>query len=1097
MTDYEKYPALKRLLADIRETKFARRVAERLNSGKDVVVKTLAGSLKSLLVASLRETLGTPIIIIAADISSAADWTADLPLFMPESELAAFADTAKKSALAEPASDEEIVRLVDAAEKLASNDRFVAVATPEIFQYKFPSPDRLIDSKQTFKTGETRPFEDFVKSFILNGFDRKDYVEIQGDIAVRGGIVDVFPVGWDNPVRFEFWGDEIESIRIFEPISQRSVSSLEKAEFLTNLFHPTSIDEYASALDYLPANAIIALDESAAVEIEDEDLKKIEPFRKLIINGLQKADVAVDSKPQPQFKGSIRDFSKRLRELAEIKCKTYLCAAGRIHADRFKELVENSLKIDEEQSPETRQSASAEEILESVRWIARTVGEGFFLPRENIALFTEHQVFDRIRTRRGRRENKDKGVTLGELKKMEIGDFVVHDDKGVGKFDGFRATKLGGSVQDCVRILYAGGDALYVNLNYIHKISKYEAGEGVAPKLSKLGSTEWSRRKARVKKRLKNIARDLIKLYAKRKTQPGYSFPADNVWQKEFEASFIYDDTPDQASSTDDLKRDMESKSPMDRLVCGDVGFGKTEVAARAAFKAVQAGKQVALLAPTTILAQQHYMTFKDRFHRYPVFVEVISRFRARKRAKEIIENTKAGKVDILIGTHRMLSKDVEFKDLGLLIIDEEHRFGVGAKEKLRQMKVSVDTLTLTATPIPRTLNFSLMGARDLSVIQTPPRNRIPVYTEIITWDDDFIVKAIEKEIARGGQIFVVNDRIEDLEKLRMDLQALMPNVRFGLAHGRMKTTELESVMEKFISKKTDVLVTTKIIESGLDIPSANTIIINKANRFGLAELYQLRGRVGRANLQAYCYLVLPNVKKLTKTAQKRLQAIEEHTDLGSGLQLAMRDLEIRGAGDLLGAEQSGFIGDMGFDMYQKVLDEAVGELKKEEFSELFAAKDDRLVYENSDLAVEIDRDAFLPDSYVKSETDRFSLYKQLYNIREIAELNELIEELKDRFGKLPKAALNLILVVKLRIAALDSGVVKIVLKGGKLTIELPGEQAADFYANAFPLVVDFLEDSDAELSQNRNRLFIETQANSDDEAVAFLWRLKRSVVSY
>jgi len=790
-----------------------------------------------------------------------------------------------------------------------------------------------------------------------------------------------------------------------------------------------------------------------------------------------------------------------LRKLVGLNAKIVISAQGKEHLERLKELVENGIEMSEVQDTlNSTYLAEKDVTLNSILWLNESFTHGFLLPDFQLAIFTEHEIFNRLRTQTTRRGKRiTGGISLRELMQLKIGDFVVHVDKGVGKFDGFKTIKLGVSLQDCLRLQFADDDILYVNLNYINKIQKYSSQEGVVPKLSKLGSTEWLRKKAKTKKRLKDIARDLIKLYAERKRQPGISYPSDTMWQKEFEASFIYDDTPDQAQTTTEVKKDMESETPMDRLVCGDVGFGKTEIAIRASFKAVQAGKQVAVLVPTTILAQQHYMTFMDRLHRYPVIIEVISRFRSKKEQEVVVEKTKNAQIDVLIGTHRLLSKDVSFRNLGLLVIDEEHRFGVASKEKLRKLRTNVDTLTLTATPIPRTLNFSLMGARDLSIIETPPRNRLPIYTEILEWNDKIILKAISKEIERKGQVFFVNDKIQDIEKISRNIQMLMPSLKVAVAHGQMRSSELEHIMEKFLERKFDVLFTTKIIESGIDIPNANTMFINNAQNFGLAELYQLRGRVGRSNIQAYCYLLIPPVKNLSSNSLRRLQAIEEFTELGSGLQLAMRDMEIRGAGNLLGPEQSGYINEIGFELYQRILDEAVSELKIEEFSELFfdSKKIDKILPVNEDITIELDSDALLPSDYIASETERFHFYKKLYHVRDNDALHEILEEMNDRFGKLPQQANELIFAVKLRVAALSSGFAKITLKKNKLSAEFLTNLSTDFQETVLPVILDLLPSyPNAKIFQNENKLSIELLVSKRDDAVEFLWRIKRTLQS-
>ena len=647
---------------------------------------------------------------------------------------------------------------------------------------------------------------------------------------------------------------------------------------------------------------------------------------------------------------------------------------------------------------------------------------------------------------------------MRELHQLKPGDYVVHVDKGIGRFTGLTTITVNGGLQETAKVLYAGDDLLYVNLNYINRLQKYSSHEGYAPPLSKLGSGEWERLRERTKRRLKDIARELIGLYAKRKSAKGFAFSADQQWQKEMEASFIYEDTPDQYSATQDVKRDMESPTPMDRLVCGDVGYGKTEVAVRAAFKAVLDAKQVAVLVPTTILAQQHFNTFSDRLHRYSVTVESLSRFKSPSEQKEVIARLKAGKVDIVIGTHRLLSKDVVFRDLGLLIVDEEHRFGVAAKEKLRHMREAIDTIAMTATPIPRTLNFSLLGARDLSVIETPPRNRLPVNTSIARFERNVVAEGIQRELDRDGQVYFVNDRISDLDLIADRIRQYAPGVRIGVAHGQMKGTELEHIMMRFLERKIDVLVTTKIVESGLDIPNANTIFINRAERFGLAELYQLRGRVGRSNSQAYAYLLVPPTTKISHDAMRRLQAIEEFSDLGSGFHLAMRDLEIRGAGNMLGAEQSGFIAEIGFELYLATIDEAVGELKTEEFQYLFTSESTASAKPRADVVMELGLDAYLPNDYVYNSTERFDLYKRLYNAETDAEIDTIAVEIVDRFGAVPPEAVNMLTVVRFRLLASRIRFARITFESPRLTLVFPPESDAEFYDKHMQLVLQWMQ---------------------------------------
>jgi transcription-repair coupling factor (superfamily II helicase) len=701
--------------------------------------------------------------------------------------------------------------------------------------------------------------------------------------------------------------------------------------------------------------------------------------------------------------------------------------------------------------------------------LTESIHHGFVFPAARLAVYTEHEIFGRGRRRGDSRKRRFKGFSLRELQALRRGDYVVHTDFGIGKFDRLEKIKVGNIEQEVMKLLYAENDVLYVNINHLNRVEKYSSKEGHVPKLNRLGSGEWERLKDRAKRRIKDIARDLIALYAARKKEAGIAFSPDSHWQKELEASFIYEDTPDQARATLDVKRDMEEQSPMDRLICGDVGFGKTEVAVRAAFKAVMDGKQVALLVPTTILALQHHSTFIDRLTKYSVNVEMLSRFRSRKEQAAILEGLKTGRIDVIIGTHRLLSKDIRFKDLGLLIIDEEHRFGVEAKEKLRKLRTNVDTLTLTATPIPRTLHFSLIGTRDLSIINTPPRNRLSIISEIVEFDVRLIRDAILKEIhrsgpapARSGQVYFVHDNIQHIDDMCAYLQEHIPEGRFRVAHGRMRSTQLERVMLEFLQKKFDVLVCTKIIESGLDIPNVNTIIINRADRFGMAELYQLRGRVGRSNVQAYAYLVVPPISSLPKATIRRLQAVEEFTELGSGFNLAMRDLEIRGTGNLLGAEQSGFIEGMGFEMYEKVLEEAVEELKQQEFQNVFAgtaAVRPEGTYGGlgkTETVIDSDLEAYIPDFYVESDIERLDVYRRLSRTPSGAEVQGIREELVDRFGEYPEEVENLLKLVELRLLASRAKFSQVSLKDGKLTITLPDESNQQFYGTQDQLDAPF-----------------------------------------
>ncbi|GAB5465951.1 MAG: transcription-repair coupling factor [Candidatus Kapaibacteriales bacterium] len=1041
----------------------------------------------------IKELKKLPMLVIAPDEKSAEKIQFDIDLFRQghNTLLHKVKGNVKNHIKTE---EETYSWLVSSLTNLLSNEDSVSIALPDVFNYKMPTSDKIVENYIEIKKGQKTSFDSFTTKLLLEGFEKVDYVKKEGQLAIRGGIVDILPTGVSNPIRIEFWGDEIDSIREFEINSQRSIKEYDRYEFLGKLFHEQNMENDADIYNFLPSKSLIVVLEPERLETPIEEK---EGYKYIYINGLATSDITLESSPQRNYEGRMAALAKDLQSKAILGHKLFLSADGDIHINRFKEMVQEIL-FDETEVESTIDYASPDSTMSSITWLDSSPSEGFSSDELKMSVITEHQVFGRHRSiSHTRKSDEKKSISLEELQALNIGDYVVHEDKGVCKFNGFQKVEIGDSIQDCVQLEFESGDKLFVNMNYIGKLQKYSAAEGVPPKLSKLGSAEWARRKARTKKKIKDIARNLIKLYAKRKSQQGFAFSEDNKWQHEFEASFIYEDTPDQAQATEEVKSDMESQTPMDRLICGDVGFGKTEVAIRAAFKAVQSGKQVAVLVPTTVLAQQHYMSFKDRLAKYPVEVGVMSRFRSKKQQTETLAKLERGSLDILIGTHRILSKDIIFKDLGLLIVDEEQRFGVAAKEKLRELRVSVDTLTLTATPIPRTLNFSLMGARDLSVIETPPRNRLPVDTEIAEIENELLTKAIERELGRGGQVFFVSDRVEDLDKIMLDLKIMVPSAKFAIAHGQMTGNQLENVMQDFISGRADVLVTTKIVESGIDIPNANTMIINRANNFGLAELYQLRGRVGRSNLQAYCYLLTEPKKKLSDTAMKRLQAIEEFTELGSGFKLALRDMEIRGAGNLLGGEQSGMIYDIGFDLYQKVLDEAVQELKYDEFSDVFEKQKISLAdrIKNNELAIELDKEALIPDSYIPSDSERFAYYKKLYAAERKNILVSLEQEMIDKFGKIPEPVRNLMLALEIRIAAVKTGFERIVVKQDKMICEFPNKENEIYYEHALPIVLDFVQDIDeAEMKQGKQRLSVELPIDSYGHAVELLWKLKRSI---
>jgi len=1036
----------------------------RLPAGERLLVDGLAGSLRSIFIAALHTHTSKQILVIATDKGSAERMHDDLQLASGNHAITLF-----RGFKEHPEMMHEDLKTIDdtvALRSLLSNQAGIVVTDPLALVLRLHNPSVLKDCAFTLESGKDFGFSRCVDWLAQSGFEKKDFVEAHGDYSVRGGILDVFSFVGENPLRVEFFGDSVESLREFDALSQRSIKELSAVTIVPNLLTLRGGDSTAvissSLLDFLHPDAFVVLEEPELVRraIQEETQKRggnenkwleVEPllamFPQLHILSLSSPTAQVldfASHSQPPFNGSIKVLKANLAGLQKDGYQITISCDSQSELTRLSELLAEVDTGGDGRRPAGESAGATPFDLGSIRFSLHAFHEGFVLPDPRVALYTEHQVFNRVKRQGKLRKPRFRGFSEKEIQQLRRGDYVVHLDYGIGRFDGLKKIRVGDIVQEVIKISYEENDTLYVNLNYVNKIQKYSSREGHIPKLTRLGSADWDKLKARAKKRIKDIARDLIQLYAHRKASQGFSFEPDAPWQKELEASFAYEDTYDQARSTREVKHDMEVPHPMDRLVCGDVGFGKTEVAVRAAFKCVLNGKQVAVLVPTTILALQHYNTFVDRLERYSVNVDVLSRFKTRKEQTEIIGRLNTGTVDIVIGTHRLLSKDVGFKDLGLLVIDEEHRFGVAAKEKLRRLKASVDTLTLTATPIPRTLHFSLMGARDLSIIATPPRNRLPVITEITQYSNDLIVEAVRRELHRRGQVYFVHDRIQTIEDITSQLKALMPDVRIQYVHGQMRPHELEEGMVRFLEKNVDVLVCTKIIESGLDLPNVNTIIINRADRFGMAELYQLRGRVGRSNQQAYAYLLVPPPSVLPKATLLRLQALEEFTELGSGFNLAMRDLEIRGAGNLLGAEQSGFIETMGFETYSRILDEAVNELKDQEFQDLFEKKEGPL--SPTDTVIEAEFDALIPDFYVENDAERLGIYRRFYGLNSIEQLGELSLELEDRFGSHPPEVMNLLNVVRIRLVASQLGARKVRVTRNGLEIEFPPETDRSFY---------------------------------------------------
>ncbi len=1053
-------------------------------------VRNAAGSLPAFLIADLLETAGGPIAALL-ETNEAADFLrSDLEQILGSDARVAFFPPTGHTPY-DPEQLQETLPLVqraDALGRLREGFDGVLVTSVEAVTELVPPPESVSAETLTIRVGESHAPESLVDRLVQQGFDVVEFVSAPGEVALRGGILDVFPFAGGYPLRIEFFGDDVDAIREFDPLTQRSVSRTEHARLVPNLDNLPHSESTAgtTAIDFLPGDALVAtfdegrLTEAAAARFldasqrfamrladagtspEDRSALRAPEERYLDGDGLTNRlaarrrlqfgtfpggtaaeTVDIGARPQPAFGGDMGLLRASLARHRAAGAEAVILCDSPPQRGRLFELLGGN--------EEAGTEPDAALIVESLH-------QGFELAGARLAVYTDHQIFGRYHRPTARKRRKAQGgLTLRELQGLNPGDFVVHVDHGIGKFSGLHTITVREQHQEAVRLVFAGGDELFVSVGALHKLHKYTGKEGHQPKLTKLGTGTWDRLKARTKKRVKDIARDLIALYAARKKAQGYRFQPDTIWQRELEASFPYEDTPDQAAASEAVKADMEQPVPMDRLVCGDVGFGKTEIAVRAAFKAVQDGKQVAIIVPTTILAAQHYETFTRRLERYPVRVAQLSRFVSAEDQKATVAAVAEGTVDVVIGTQRLLSKDVRFHDLGLLIVDEEQRFGVTAKEKLRALRPNVDTLTLTATPIPRTLQFSLLGARDLSIMQTPPENRQPVVTEIHTFNRDLVRDAILFEAGRGGQVFFIHNRVQTIEEVAATIQALAPDVRIRFAHGQMPSAALEAVMEDYQNRAFDVLVCTNIVESGLDVANANTILINHAEQFGLADLHQLRGRVGRSGQKAFCYLLVPSVHTLTREARQRLQAVEELSDLGAGFHIAMRDLDIRGAGTMLGAEQSGFIEDVGFETYHALLDESVRELRREEFADVFADQVD--IPPAPESAIDVEEDVFIPAEYVGNAVERLNLYRRLASLTTPADLDAFAKELADRFGPPPTSVDTLLTMAGMRPAAQAIRLTRVAWKNKRLFLSFP-DQGADpfFYEHRFQPLLERLD---------------------------------------
>ena len=934
----------------------------------------------------------------------------------------------------------------------------LVVSYPEALDEMVPSARSIKDSVLKIKAGQEISHDSIVEILSRNGFEKVDFVSAPGQYAIRGSIVDIFSYSWNYPYRISFWGNEVEKINIFDCNTQLSVSEEKEMEVISDIMSSGESSE-ASIFDLLPESALLWLDSSDMYR-ERDFFSLAEKFRAVFID--TPLSVSTDDEikfgisPQPSFNKNFELLTEDIRNRLENGYKVLIYGDKTSQLDRIKSILSQNGGL----------------IPEFVA--GKTIHQGFVDSENKVCCYSDHEIFDRFQRVSIRRSvEKSEQLTINDLNSFNIGDYVVHIDHGVGIFGGLvRMRDDKGRVHEVVKITYKDGDVVFVSVHALNKISRFRSKDGEPPRINKLGSKTWSTLKSNAKSKVKDIAKELIQLYAKRRASKGFAFSADTYLQEELESSFMYEDTPDQESATIAVKRDMEDDCPMDRLVCGDVGFGKTEIAIRAAFKAVADSKQVAVLVPTTILALQHYNTFRMRLQNLPCNIDYVSRLRTAKEVSQIKERLKSGEIDVLIGTHKILGKDFGFKDLGLLIIDEEQKFGVSAKEKLRALKASVDTLTLTATPIPRTLQFSLLGARDLSIINTPPPNRIPVQTEIILFDEKEIKGIINYELNRGGQLFFLHNRVEELNSIYEILHRLVPDMKICIAHGQMESRHLENIMLDFMRGDYDMMLCTTLIENGLDIPNANTIIINQAQNFGLSDLHQLRGRVGRSNKKAFCYLIVPPLASITDEARRRLKAIEEFSDLGSGFNIAMQDLDIRGAGNLLGAEQSGFITEMGFETYQKILSEAMEELGVETGT---VPRSDRGRYV-TDCTVETDQPALIPDDYIDITAEKIRIYRAIDSMNSDKETDNYAKRLADRFGKLPEELDNLFYVVKIRNAGARLGFEKIIIKNGLLIAFFVSNPMSPYYkSDTFASVMEKIASCQGsiELKQNENKLKI------------------------
>ncbi len=1114
----------KEILKHFAKSDMIQAISGSIMKNSTVRLKGMAGSFDAVFSAVHASIQKKTNIFILHDKEEANYFLNDLRNFLPEEQLLLFPSSYKKPYQFEATENANILQRAEVLNQIISqpDEPHQVITYPDALYEKVINKRSLQDNTFVATRGEKLDIEFLTELLTSYDFERTDFVYEAGQFAVRGGIIDIYSFAHDYPYRLELFGDEIESIREFDPESQLSSKTLKVVTLIPNVQTRLLKEERQSFFEFIPKDTVIWMkDYRETLDlIEKGFLKAVDSFDQIMrVSGytqvifkpidLFDSEKSFDQllkrfhkvefgnrfylkpddeynlgiRPQPHFH---KNFNLLAEDLFQYQVKNF---EKIITAESFKQL-ERLESIFKEINPELQFSG-----------VGASLREGFIDDHHELVCYTDHQIFDRFHQYKAKEKfSKSKSLTLRELKTMQPGDYVVHIDYGVGRFAGLDTVDVNGNKQEALRLIYRDDDLLYVSIHSLHKVSKYSSKDSEPPSISKLGTQDWENKKKKVKKKVKDIAKDLINLYAKRKAAPGFAYPDDSYLQDELESSFLYQDTPDQALATEDVKKDMQQGHPMDRLVCGDVGFGKTEIAIRAAFKAVDGGKQVAVLVPTTILAMQHYHTFASRLADFPVGIDYINRFKTTKEINDVKKKVKEGKIDILIGTHRIVNKDIEFKDLGLMIIDEEQKFGVKVKDQLKEMRVNVDALTLTATPIPRTLHFSLMGARDLSIISTPPPNRRPVTTEIHDFNEEIIRDAVSHELRRGGQVFVVHNRVGDIEQIGNIILRLVPDAKIGIAHGQMDGKQLEKVMLKFIEGEYDVLVSTNIIESGLDIPNANTIIINRAHMFGLSDLHQMRGRVGRSNTKAYCYLLTPPSSALSADSRKRLTTLEEFSDLGDGFKVAMRDLDIRGAGNLLGAEQSGFVNDMGFEVYHKILDEAVAELKETEFKELFQDEMDHQKFHaiKEECVIETDLEILIPQDYVSNISERLNLYSKMDNLKTEAELEQFIAGMQDRFGPLPDAAEDLMASVRLRWAAIKLGFEKVSIKNEVMRCYLSDSRDEKYFqSDIFGGILQYVQSMPRRcaMKDQKKKLIISVKEISEiDEALEVLNQMDSTV---